>query len=222
MTDSSEFESEFVRIVPTDLWAGYEGTGQFPPEDPEDLARFDQALKLETTHRGVPPEYREAYEMPNAAIDWANHGNSLAQPGRPSSVRNLVLWGDVGTGKTHGAIAAGCLYAALHSKSFKFLQSYSWLRVAKNWDSKAALEEARADATVPGIVVLDDIGRTKATPTDVETLTEMLDHRRWHLKPTIFTTNQPPVMFEEYFGAHLASRILGSAEIIPVTGEDRR
>lgn len=212
MTDAIE-PTEFVRVVPTDLYPAYLGPGQFAPEEPEDILAFDRALQFELNHRNAPLEYREAYEMPPEAAEWAQN---------PDERRNLILWGNAGVGKTHSAVAAGCLYAGVHQTPFLLLRSGQLLKSAKNYDSKSEMANAKADATIPGVVLIDDIGRTKATDTDIETFSDMMDARRAGLKPTIFTTNAFPGSFGEVFGDHLASRLLGGALVINVVGPDRR
>jgi DNA replication protein DnaC len=205
--------TKIIDVVPTDLWSGYQGTGQFAPEGAEEIRRFDNALHYELSHRNAPPEYREAYQMPPEARDWAMVANQR---------RNLILWGEAGVGKTHIAVAAGSLYAAMHLVSFKMLRSGQFLKAAKNHDSRDSIDNARADARLPGVVLIDDIGRSKATDVDVETFTDMMDERRSALRPTIFTTNLLPGEFEECFGTHLTSRFVGGALVIQIVGPDRR
>lgn len=206
-------ETTFAQVLPTDLWPAYEGIDQFSPEDPEEQRLFDQAYAYDILHqRAIPPAYRNAFQMPAEALEWAREGKDT----------DLLLWGYVGTGKTHGAIAAGTLRVGLHRGNFRFVAATKALRELKNFHDRDAQETMRWDLIRPTVVVLDDIAREKFTEADVANLTELLDERQGAGKVTIFTTNKPPFEFEEYFGGHLTSRLTGGTKMIQVIGPDRR
>jgi DNA replication protein DnaC len=212
VTDHSP-ATPLVRYTPQDIWPEYESGGmQFPPEDPEEAKRFDQARRYEQLHKNAPGPLVEAYEMPAAALEWAREGKGTS----------LLLWGYVGTGKSFSATAAGTLYAALHNRTFWSQLAAKYLRSVKNYDNRDGMDEMRSDLMRPGVLVLDDIGRSKLTDVDVESMTELLDERMAHNRVTLFTTNLMPTQFEEYFGGHLASRLLGGTKVLRLEGPDRR
>lgn len=206
----------FVTVTPQDLWPDYEpGGGQFPPVDPEEQIRFDQARLYEVWHRAVPEPLKKAFSMPADVLEWAREGEDT--PGR-----DLLLWGYVGTGKSWSSVAGGALRAGLRRQTFKFVLANKALRALKNWSDTEAMELMRADLTLPNVLVLDDIGREKFNDPDVANLTELMDDRHGAGKVTIFTTNRPPFRFEEYFGSHLTSRLLGGSLGLEIIGRDRR
>lgn len=203
---------ELVTVRPTDLWSAYTGLDQYPPEDPYELLLFDQALMYDTNLSNAPPMFRDAHEMPVKARDWAEADS----PG------NLLLFGPVGVGKTFSAVAAGALCAGLRTRGFWMLGCQDFLRKAKNYDDKETMELIRSEARRSDVLLLDDIGRSKITEADVEILTELIEERMMNYRPTIMTTNKSPEEFEEAFGDHLASRMLGGATLVPYIGPDRR
>lgn len=206
-------ETEFVSCTPQDLWPDYESGGsQYPPEDLGEAERFDQARIYEAWHAGVPRQLQNAFQMPAEALAWAREGKDT----------DLLFWGYVGTGKSFSSVAAGTLRAALRRKSFRFEGAGKALRMLKDHSNKEAMETMRADLNRPDVLVLDDIGRERLTEVDVASLTELLDTRQGAGKVTIFTTNLAPILFEEYFGDHLTSRLLGGTISIRIIGRDRR
>jgi DNA replication protein DnaC len=214
MTDEAEV-MEFMTFTPQDIWPKFEGQQQFPPVEETEQPLFNQARVYQAWHSAAPLPLRNAYEMPPAALDWARcpHG---------SEPRDLLFWGHVGTGKSHSAVAAGTLRAASHWGTFRFELAGKVLRQLKNHSDREAMEIMRADTLRPDVLVLDDIGREKLTDVDIASMTELMDERRGTGKVTIFTTNLSPLDFDEYFGSHLTSRLLGGTVVVQVFGEDRR
>lgn len=211
--ESVKPETEFVQVLPTDLWPAYEGIDQFSPEDLDEQRLFDQARVYDVLHqRAVPQPYRAAFQMPAEALEWAQEGRNT----------DLLLWGYVGTGKTHSAVAAGTLRTGLHRGNFRFAIANKAMRELKNFHDREAQEIMRGDLTRPTVLVMDDIVREKFTDTDVANMAELLDERHSAGKVTIFTTNKPPFEFEEYFGGHLTSRLIGGTRMVEVYGRDRR
>lgn len=93
----------------------------------------------------------------------------------------------------------------------------------KDYGRDADREGAYDEASRSGVLVLDDVARTKTTEVDVESLTRVIDRRMRSLRPTIITTNVfPDSAIVEVFGDHLASRLLGGSTTILVGGPDRR
>jgi DNA replication protein DnaC len=206
-------ETIFVQVLPTDLWPTYEGIDQFSPEDLDEQRLFDQARAYDVLHqRAVPQPYRNAFQMPAEALDWARQGQDT----------DLLLWGYVGTGKTHAAVAAGTLRTGLHRGNFRFISATKALRGLKNFHDRDEQETMRGDLTRPTVLILDDIGREKFTDADVALVTELLDDRKADGKVTIFTTNVLPWGFDQQFGAPMTSRLEGGSFMVQVAGRDRR
>jgi DNA replication protein DnaC len=209
----TEHDIEFVTFLPTDIYPAYVGYENiYPPEDPVEERLFDQARIYDASHRLAPKPLRAAFQMPREALEWAQEGQDT----------DLLLWGHVGVGKSHSAVATGTLRAGLELCSFAFHPANKSLRVLKNYSDREAMEEMRADLTRPEILVFDDIGREKFNEPDVANMTELLDERQAKGRVSIFTTNLHPKSLKDYFGDHLTSRLVGGARMIQVTGRDRR
>lgn len=205
--------TKFTEVLPVELWTDYEGTDQFPPEDLDEQRKFDQARIYDVLHQtAVPVPYRNAFQMPPEALEWARESNHT----------DLLLWGYVGTGKTHAAVAAGTLRTGLHQGTFRFVSATKALRTLKTFSDREGTENMRADLIRPSVLVLDDIGREKFTDADVAIMTEILDDRKAAGKVTLFTTNMPPWGFEEQFGDPMTSRLVGGSRLLEVVGPDRR
>lgn len=70
------------------------------------------------------------------------------------------------------------------------------------------------------IIVWDDIAATKLSDYDYNNLLMYIDQRIG--KTNIYTGNIHPANLSAYVGDRLKSRILGNAEVIELTGSDRR
>jgi DNA replication protein DnaC len=206
--------TEWITVRPQDLWPHYTGADQYPPLDDgeEALRLFDSARFFDTAHRLAPPMYRNAWEMPVPLHRWVTERIE----------GNAMLFGPPGRGKTHAAVAAGCLLSGLDLAGFAFISTYRWLSEIKNFRDPEAAEEARARAELAHVLVIDDIGRANVTDYDIENLAQLLDERLDRRRRTIMTSNLLAEEFADVFGDHLTSRLLWQAEEILVDGVDRR
>lgn len=144
-----------------------------------------------------------------------------ANPGQKESI---LLYGPVGTGKTH---LACCAANDVIDEGLACI----FLRVA---DIPRADSDALAKLWDPGFaprLVLDDLGSGKATPRLLECLFAIIDGRAFKRLPTIYTSNFKLDALADLLdkaedggvaGTRLASRLAGSCELVPLGGEDRR
>lgn len=109
------------------------------------------------------------------------------------SSRGLGLRGASGTGKTRCAIL---LLKRQHDKGKKvgYLKATNLTRCALDMfsDDKAIKAKAQttiSDATDCEILLLDDVGKGRLSPSAEEQLYSILDTRTENLRPTIWTTN---------------------------------
>jgi chromosomal replication initiation ATPase DnaA len=225
----------FVRVTPEDLCPGFD---ENTPPDPglywnpvalevtEEwnalMNRWEQARWYQRYHSRQYVPLPKAYEMPSLAKLWADEVIKGEQP------MNLVLYGAVGTGKTHGACATACYLAALwqHAQftdapSLLFQTASMLLGGLKNFGSGDRDTLLRHTLHTP-VLVLDDLTRFEITNFDVESLGQILDTRAHQGLPTILTLNHG--MIEQALQGlpdFLASRV-EAGRLTAVLGPDRR
>lgn len=163
-----------------------------------------------------------AYYQPTAVADlraWAE---------RPSG-RNLILGGPIGTGKTHGAIAAARLRFD-HAAEVRFLPSVELLDLLRPGGPEGALYDL-ADVDV---LVIDDIASERATDWTHERMYALVNRRWMEERPTVATTNLPATRavapagwahatLDEAVGLRTFSRLVGNGAVwVEMVGPDRR
>lgn len=199
-------------------------------QDQEYYAEYDRWSKARGywyRHTILPRRYRQAYEMPVKAKEWADDilGTGIEH--------NLALLGPVGTGKTYAACAVGAYLATIwedHRRAIggaptlKFVSTAEFLSESKNFKGNSEDREVYLyDVAHTLVLILDDAVRSTYTDFDTETLTRLFDERINLGLPTIFTTNAGnPEEIEEMLTDALASRMLGEARVLTMLGPDRR
>lgn len=133
--------------------------------------------------------------------------------------RNLIIagLGDVGTGKTHLAVAIA-KEAVKKSIPALFINSTQMLSdLKKDFDASPYIRA--------GLLIIDDLGKIKTTSWAVEQLYLILDTRYNNGLPTVITVEDTPQMVEQQFGKSgkaLLSRLCSNYMLIKCTGEDYR
>jgi DNA replication protein DnaC len=128
--------------------------------------------------------------------------------------KNLLLYGSVGTGKTHlcSAIANQVLSAGLQVLYFKSSHLFSWLR-SQMFDSEPG---AKADPLEllyqADLLVLDDLGTEGRTDFVEEQLFNLIDERIIRQKPWVISTNFLIEGLCNRYDERLTDRILGEAK----------
>lgn len=202
-----------------------------PPVEPErfDLVEFrrEQAQRYLSAHV-CRLEFGDA-EVDNPKADAWVWQVLAEEPGRAPI---LLLIGALGAGKSHLAWAVLRAVKLGRAEQGRGLSCW-WVtqadmnaqtRVQPDGGHPAAYERyATAD-----LLVVDDLGATRATDHSEEVLSRLVQHRRPAL-PTVVTTNLSPTRrgdpprspLEQAVGGRLASRLL-DAVVVSLTGEDRR
>jgi DNA replication protein DnaC len=148
---------------------------------------------------------------------------------KPSSIPSII-YGPVGTGKTH--LAVGFLREVILTKgqdAGRFIRAVDLFKDIRDsfHDKSAESEKAllyEFGAKVP-LLVLDDLGTEKVTEWVEQTLYDLIDRRYGEELTTIVTTNIVPDKLVEHYPAHgdrLVSRILGMGIAFRTYGEDKR
>jgi DNA replication protein DnaC len=159
---------------------------------------------------GVPPRFRDrtlaGFERRTGTAKALDAARRLAGDEAPTG--GLVLLGPPGVGKTHLSVGILADRAArwLRDHPAELREEAGTLIVRPPFRSRfasvpALLDELREAAQLPGaadplqplksapLLVLDDLGREKATEWAVERLYVLIDRRYADLLPTVATTN---------------------------------
>ncbi len=141
------------------------------------------------------------------------------------SVRNLVLTGNTGTGKT---FAAGCIASAIeakkHSVIFLTAVKANDLFLKYHTSDQADRKLVFSLLTDCDLLIIDDLGTEPVLRNvTVEYLTSILSERLANKNPFIITTNLTPEEMIKRYTERLVSRLSDSSTaIIPFNGKDKR
>jgi DNA replication protein DnaC len=134
----------------------------------------------------------------------------------------LVLWGNVGAGKSYAA-AAICNEILEHGYSVRFTTLTQFERELFSTQDKAG---AYAELRRVDLLVLDDLGISRATPYMNEIMFTVVDERLRTGKPMIVTTNMSRDEMTSGKAstdvARILSRLYEKAYFIRCCGEDQR
>jgi DNA replication protein DnaC len=139
-------------------------------------------------------------------------------PGQPG----LAFLGEVGTGKTHLAVAiARAILMAGEKVRVVHVPTLTWrLATAEDW---AATARALVDPLESlDLVVLDDLGREKTTDRFAEALDRIVHVRHRDGRPLVVTMNLELAELRRHLGLAAASRFLSEAEVVRMQPGDRR
>lgn len=227
MTDSSPLDDRLERIGETIArrQREREHDDEQPPStllaDVHDLPAADDRVR-----RAAIDERRRRWSevvddrFAEARLDDV-HDSSIVEPLRQWSVEpvNLLLFGPVGTGKSHAAAAA----------AFE-----TWMRGydVECWEVPVLLDEIDWRAPDAALVVrtvsrcdvllLDDLGADPLSEWARGRVTRVVTERWRRDLPTIVTTNLEPDGLADAVGERVYSRLADDAVAVKVTGPDRR
>lgn len=132
--------------------------------------------------------------------------------------RNVMLLGPVGTGKSHAAVAAARLRFD-RGAEVRFMPVVELLDMLRPGGPEDALYRL-ADLE---LLVLDDLGSERPTEWTSERLYALVNRRWLEERPTICTSNLPPVELEAAVGPRVFSRLVGNGAVnLGLSGPDRR
>jgi DNA replication protein DnaC len=186
--------------------------------DQWELGRREQNVK--NLHWQLPQRYRD-YTF-DTLREQAGNRKALEACREFSPGKNLYIHGPAGNGKTHLAVATGLsLVGALTVQFWGVAKLFSTLRLA------AIGEEARPDLYRPDVLILDDLGKVKATEFVFQEFYAVLEQRWAEQQTTIFTANHKPsesasqLAPDPQSAAAILSR-MASGVVIEVKGRDER
>jgi len=135
---------------------------------------------------------------------------------------SLVLMGDVGRGKTFfaSAIANAILQAHKLALYFTFAEFIQFSRRTKfEGEEYQTWQETLAAADV---AILDDLGTEVVTDFVKAELFNVVNTRLGSGKPMVICTNMTIAQISDAYASRIASRIVGAADILLLSGPDLR
>jgi DNA replication protein DnaC len=139
---------------------------------------------------------------------------------------NLLLYGPVGTGKTHlcSAVANYVLQAGktvLYLKIGKILDLIRQTRFEDFSQRDKSMETLNRIYRVD-LLIIDDLGVESQTDFTQEQLLYLLDERLIHRLPWMISTNLTPDELEAHYEDRLSDRLLGLSKIFKFSGQSIR
>lgn len=169
---------------------------------------------LRRWHASVPQRFHQADLADFATEAWLP---AVADWANAPQGRNLVVFGPVGTGKTHLACAA-VRPAVWRALDVAFVPVVELLDQLRPGGPEGALD-VLADADR---LVLDDLGSEKPTDWTAERLYALVNRRWSDAAPLVATTNLQPEQLQAHLGERTYSRLVGGAVAVRLGGQDRR
>jgi DNA replication protein DnaC len=194
------------------------------PDASHDRDRFNRARRLSDIS---DPLLRLAFDGPQG-YDASDNAEALAATQAWSTDDGqreypwLLLYGLMGTGKTH-LLAAAFNALVAHGRYPLYALTPSLLDAVRDaLDSDRPQDYGarfRAVQQAP-ILLLDDLGAEKRTAWTDETIFKLLDYRYRQQLPTVVATNLLPDDLEERIASRLQDRHIG--RVVLMRGDDRR
>lgn len=173
----------------------------------------------------IPPGIG-AFDPTRQELDAAAHHEALAAVKHwiAGEVRNLILIGPVGVGKTHLAKAA-IANVALNGRGATFLRAGTFYRRMMDFDSSRESRMKWLDqiAHSPALA-LDDLGAAQTGNDEILGRLEDLTDRRYEItgSQTLVTTNLLPEELEKAIGVRSFDRLRSGGETHMMPGRSQR
>lgn len=188
------------------------------PPAPEEAIADNRARALHCIEVWAPSMFHHARADHPDVTAWADR--YIADRDTAGS---LILLGKTGSGKTHQAYGAIRRIAEsgrppIAWRSIGAADLYAQLRGRSGDEAQEIFDHyARLD-----LLLLDDLGACRDTPFTEEITYRLVNHRYQNNLPLIITSNLPPKALSEGVGERTASRLVGMATKVVISGDDRR
>ena len=170
------------------------------------------------------------------AVNSFLHSYSIETPNR-----GLVLWGDVGRGKTHLAVALVRELVLRYGVTARFIEfSHLLTDLKASFERRQGAASLMEELTEVDVLVVDELGKGRATEFEGSVVDELVT-RRYNAAATIIattnyapiapqgraTTNlalgqQQPVSLSDRVGERVYSRLREVCAFVSVEGDDHR
>lgn len=134
----------------------------------------------------------------------------------------LLLYGDIGLGKTHLVHSIATKLAETRNIWSYFVNAPEFLSNLRLAMNKKEMPDIFKIANEYTLLIIDDIGKEKPSDWVSEQFYILVNSRYNSKKPTIFTTNKGEKELSENIGPATISRIYEMTEQVGVTGKDFR
>ncbi|MDL4815485.1 ATP-binding protein [Actinomadura opuntiae] len=184
----------------------------FDDEADREHERDQREARVAAVRRARPERLRTPGVLHPKVAAWVDR---LAQ----GSAENLLLRGEVGTGKTWSAWEALERAAVFWRKRWEFVSPADWQEVIDPPTVQADRDALRRWRDVP-LLILDDLGAAQVNEWERKCLHKVVDERWAHARPTVVTYNLQSL--ETAYGERIGSRLTGGATRVDFAGPDRR
>lgn len=187
-------------------------------------------------HSGIPPRFMkrgfDTYDASTndqvAALDvaktYALNFDSMREAGR-----GLLFIGTTGTGKTHltTAICKSVIRDGYSAFFTSVKEVMDLIKESFRRESEMSEREAIARFLEPDLLALDEVGVQYKTDTEQTLLTQIVNKRYEHMKPTILLSNLPPKAtsgdsLATVLGERIISRLKEVSDTVVCDWEDYR
>lgn len=183
------------------------------PEQAAERRRLAAEARAARWQRRLPATYASA-----ALADLEpEHHDPILQWIKDRTALNLVLAGNIGTGKTHAAYAIGN-YAVAKGSPVEAWHVHDLLVAMRPEGDRYAYDRA-CDAR---LLILDDLGATKPTDWARDTMLALINHRVANERRTIYTTNASSADLRALWEPRMVDRIMEASVSVLFKGESRR
>lgn len=194
---------------------------EYLEDEVEEKPIIKQSITRAIERSGIPKRYLNADKtsLDQSVLEWCDHLSD-----------GLLLQGDVGRGKTHNACGIAIkLLKDEKIKSVRFVSFPNLLEKIKAGFNKRDCEDLEEQCISSRFLILDDIGKEKASEWSAGILFNILNERYANKLPTIITTqysgNELLKKFsydgDDKTGKAIISRLCGF-KVVKLGGPDRR
>ena len=137
---------------------------------------------------------------------------------------SLLFTGETGLGKT---FLSGCIaravadggYSVVYDTAIHLLADYEAAKFGENTEENRS---RTGKYTACDLLIIDDLGTEMVTQFTVSALYSVINDRLMAHKPVILSTNLSPEELRTRYSAQIASRILGTYQVLQFLGNDIR
>lgn len=218
-TEVEQFDGTWrLTGCPTCLWEAVHNSPQDSQEHRDGMAEFQAAaLNRRLIGTGITPRFRGCSFDTFAATTQAQEGALAAcreyAEGFEESVRTgrgLLLLGNVGTGKTHLACAIA-QHVVREFEAWAVVTSAAEIcRTMKGSFGRGAAYSERDvldELGGPELLVIDEVGVQSGSDFSPGVLSDVIDRRYQHLRPTVLVSNRKPQELPQFIGDRAVDRL---------------